>query len=331
MKTESHGRAVRIVAACSLGLASELSLTSARAEPGDVAWASSSGATGAGLGVLSPQGGRFWGEGAFHAQDAVTAFSPLIGAGFFVTPDVELEIMLPAARSDFAAGSTGWEPGYKQTEPQTFGAAKTGMSIGQPYIGASYVYASDSLRLKTGGGIAWLPVELFGNDLAALYYAALMRGWWDFWLWAPRSLSLVVPLRIEADLGNVVVAGLDAGFGLLIPTDDGGGEGTSRARSPEPIIQVAPGLGFRVTDEWLLGTRFAGVLRPAQRGYQTPLVWHDRDSEQLSIEPYVRGTFGMGFFLARLTLNLDNPGYSFDRDLYSQGVWGLHAGGGFAW
>jgi len=285
-----------VIAGCLVGAACWLSPFAAQADPGNEPWASSSGETGAGLGLVSPQGGLFWGEAGFFVGDNVTAFSPIVGLGFFVTPDVELELTLPTAFAnvDFPGGDD------------------SAFRVGQPYFGVSYVRSDGPLRFKVGGGIAWMPDDIdSGAAAVALGVAAGMRGWWDPWLWSAQDLSLVGPFRLEYDLGDVAVFGLDAGLGIMIPTDDNN-------RDVNLAFQVAPGFGFRLSEQWLFGFRFAGVFIPTLDG----------ENEQFSFEPYIRGAFGPGFFLARMTMNLDNPyGWSFDDG----GVWGIHAGGGFAW
>jgi len=288
----------RRIAGCLVGAACWLGALAAHADPGNEPWASSSGETGAGLGLVSPQGGLFWAEGGFFTGNNVTAFSPIVGLGFFVTPDVELELMLPTV---FASVDFG---------PNDDSAFR----VGQPYLGVNYVHSDGPLRFKIGGGIAWMPDDV--DSLAAgagLGTAAGMRGWWDPWLWDAQDLSLVGPFRLEYDLGDVAVFGLDAGVGIMIETDGNDGDD-----DVDLAFQVGPGFGFRLSEAWLFGFRFAGVFIPTRGG----------DNEQFSFEPYIRGAFGPGFFLARITMNLDNPyGWSFDDG----GVWGIHAGGGFAW
>jgi hypothetical protein len=279
-----------------VGVACMALASPAWADPGDVPWASSSGNTGAGLGLESPQSGLFWGEGAFHTQDGLTSFSPLFGAGFFVTDDVELEVMLPLAWANV----------------EFDGNDESALRVGAPYFGVNYVHSDGRMRFKIGGGIAWNPFSVdSGAAGVALLAASAMRGMWDPWLWSAQTLNLAAPFRLELDLTDSVVFGIDAGFDLAIPTHDGDDD-------VDLVIEGAPGFGFRLSDEWLFGLRLAGVFIPTADG----------ENEQFSFEPYVRGAFGSGFFLARVTLNLDEPyGFSFEEDE----IWGLHAGGGFAW
>jgi hypothetical protein len=288
----------RIVTAAAVAAATCLSVAlPARADPGNRPWASSSGETGAGLGLTSPQGGRFWGEGAFHTQDGLTAFSPLFGLGFFIQPDLELEVMLPLSVASVDVGG---------------GNSDSGFRLGAPYVGVNYIQATDRLRYKIGGGAAWNPVELGSFPaFVALLAGEAMRGRWDYWLWTAQRLNLAAPFRIEYDASDSVVLGGDAGFDIGIPTGDGDNE------EVYIIAQLAPGVGFHLSPEWVLGMRLSGVF----------FLSGDQD-DQFAFEPYLRGAFGSGFFLARGTFNLDEPyGHAFQ----DEEIWAIHAGGGFAW
>jgi hypothetical protein len=95
---------------------------------------------------------------------------------------------------------------------------------------------------------------------------------------------------------------------MLLPTGDDD-------RDAELELTVAPGVGFWVTRDTLLGARLG-------------LFWiltEEGDNAQLSFEPNFRHYFGDAFIQARFTVNLDEPaGFSFDPG----GFWGLHVGGG---
>ena len=279
----------------SLGLAAAPAAAQHRASE---AWASSSGSTGAGLGLVSPQGGRFWGEAAFHTQDGLTAFSPLLGIGFFITPNIELEGILPLS---FASVEFGNE-------------TESSLRLGAPYFGVNYVHDDGRrLRLKVGSGLAYNPAEPSAAGWVALIAGEAMRGRWDLWLWTDRQLNLAAPFRLEYDLSPAVVFGVDAGFDLMIPVSNDNDE------DGDVNVQVAPGIGFRAGQHWVVGGRLAAVFIPTADG---------DGEEQFSLEPYVRGAWGAGFFLARLTMNIDEPyGFAFEEDE----IWGLHVGGGLAW
>lgn len=285
--------------AASFAAAIQLSALTAAADPGNQPWTSSSGETGAGLGMAAPQAGRFWGEAAFHTQEGLTAFSPLLGAGFFIQPDLELEVMLPIAYASVDIA----------------GDRESGLRLGAPYAGINYVRAQNNLRFKVGGGLAWNPVEVDTIESAVgLIAAEAMRGRWDWWLWTAERVNLVAPFRLEYDISDVAVFGGDAGFDIAIPhgDDEGGGDEVI------VILQLAPGIGFRL-DPVILGARLSSVFFLAGAG--------DED-DQFALEPYVRVLAGSGYFLARFTFNLDEPyGSSFQEDE----IWGLHLGGGLAW
>ncbi len=53
------------------------------------------GPTGAGLALSPAQRGRFWGELGFHTQEALTVWVPVLGGGYKLSPNIELELILP--------------------------------------------------------------------------------------------------------------------------------------------------------------------------------------------------------------------------------------------
>ena len=288
-----------IIGAASVAAATFLSTRPAAADPGNRPWTSSSGETGAGLGLVSPQDGRFWGEAALHAQDGLFAASPLLGAGFFIQRDLELEVMLPIGYASVDFG----------------GERESAFRLGAPNVGVNYVRAQNNLRYKIGGGLAWNPVGVdTGEAAVALIAAEAMRGRWDWWLWTAERVNLVAPFRIEYDITDSLVFGGDAGFDISIPHgDDEGGD-------DEVIIiaQLAPGIAYR-SNAVTAGVRLSSVFFLAGAG---------DEADQFALEPYVRVGAGSGYFLARFTLNLDEPyGSSFQEDE----IWGLHLGGGLAW
>jgi hypothetical protein len=255
------------------------------------------GPTGAGLTLSPAQRGRFWGELGFHTQEALTVWVPVLGGGYKLSPNIELELILP-----FVYGSRdASNPLTNEFEDRT-----TFVS-GDPFVGVNYLHGSGDLRYKAGAGIAlpFAPDSDVGHFLA-LSSASKIRGFQDDFLWHGRTMSLVAPFRIE--YGGRVFFGGDAWLALLLPTsgDD---------RDAELALALAPGVGFWVTPNTLLGARLGLYWAATEEG----------DNAQLSFEPNFRQHFGKGFFQARFTVNVDQPaGFSFDPG----GFWGLHLGGG---
>lgn len=254
------------------------------------------GPTGAGLSLSPAQRARAWGELGFHAQDGLAVWVPIVVGGYKLTEHLELEIILP-----FAYGLRDVPVGT--TELETRGTFVSG----DPFFGLHYLLGADRLRLKAGGGFAFP----FGPDgetgeYLALTSATKTRGLLDNYLWAPRALSMVALTRVE--YGGPLFVSTDAWFAILLPTN--GGE-THQA------LTLAPGLGYWLSQNTLLGARFGLHWMMTETG----------DNAQLSIEPYFRHHLGKPFLQARVTLNLDEPAGSF---LSTNSFWGAYLGGGIS-
>jgi hypothetical protein len=271
----------------------------AAAEP---PFAAASGFQGAGLG-LGDQTGRAWLETAFHTQELYTVLGATLGGGYRVTESLEVEAMLPFTYASMQVIAYG--DMYTPPRLEREGA----FAIGNPYLGVSRVHLDGTVRYKAGLGVT-LPVA--GDDdrqLWALEFTRLTSGWQDQHLWAPNTLSIAAPVRVE--VGERVVAGVDATPIVVVPTQDNGG-----GDDADLLLQVAPGIGAYATDALLLGARL-------------PIAWLTTvdtwDAAQIALEPYARVDFGSGFVNGRLTVNLDEPnGFAFEDGR----VWGAHLGGG---
>lgn len=271
----------------------------AGAEP----WGAPSGLHGGGLGMNPDQSVRIWTDVAFFTrgestttvgpgfvvtQRGMTVLSPIFGVGIELSPQAELEAILPT--------------GFLFTDPEN----RAG--IGNPYVGASFVMQGPNLRIKAGGGIAF-PVISSDSDSAAgpvsgLYPRALQSAW----LFAPDSLAIVAPVHIEAPLGTPVLFIGDATPFMLIPVRN-----TDRNEN-EVFFELAPGFGGYVSDDFILGVRMPLVLQMSGRS---------TDRAQVSLEPFMRYASDPVFFSLRFTMPLDEPlGFAFDTGK----VWGIHAG-----
>ncbi len=256
-------------------------------------FAAPNGPLGAGLSFDPAQIGRLYAEGAIMHQEPqggghLNSLTWVIGGGFKVTPNVELEALLPM----------GFVEGGDPT------GSDSAAAVGNLHLGASYLMARDQWRLKVGGGIEWGP---WTHDLSPVPFVALAlghpaRGGQDIGLWAPDVFSIVTPARFE--YGEQLVGTVDAALGLHIPTQGG---------NTEFSIQIDPGVGYYVVDNVLLGAR-------------VPFTWvptSDGDNTFLAIEPYARFDFDQLFVSTRFTLNLNDPyGFGFDSGKY----WAWHVG-----
>jgi hypothetical protein len=285
-------------------------------------FAAPNGPLGAGLSISRVEGFRAYGELAFFTQSSsdeetfpvpggpdqtfsvsayVTTLSAVVGGGYKIAPDLEVEVELPLAM-DF----NGFEldaPGTAFDEDED----NIGAAVGNLHVGVNYVRSEEPIRLKIGGAIAygpWTidPGEQFGSALAV---AQIVRQYQDRDLWETETVSLVTPSRIE--FGEQFVGTADGFFGLYIPTN--GGE-------TDFAIHVAPGFGVYANEQLLLGARL-------------PFIWTVTDSSSigtlLAFEPYIRYDLEQAFLNTRFTLNLDEPlGFSFDEGK----IWAWYAGGG---
>jgi hypothetical protein len=275
------------------------------------AFAAPNGPLGAGLSFSPEQQGRAYVDvGFIHSTQSysffgaevdyyLTSLSWILGGGYKVTPNLELEVMLPMGWAE--AGVSGSQGVIVSSD------SNAGFGVGNLHFGANYLHAGDRYRLKVGGAVQYGP---WNNDLenenrAALGYGAYARSIHDVGLWAPEMLSLVAPARFE--FGEELVLGGDAALGIHIPTNNG---------DVELTIQIDPSLGYFVSPTVLLGARLPFIFVPTESG---------DDATQLAVEPYARFDIGRGFVATRFTLNIDDPlGFSFDEGK----IWAIHLGGG---
>ena len=196
------------------------------------------------------------------------------------------------------------------------GDRDTGVRPGNALIAAHYLGKKKDFSYRIGVG-ATAPIATLPDDLndratvqAAFTYAAAMRGNWDFWLWDPHAISIVLPAKFERLKASGFLWGMEMGFGVLIPISD-------KNEDLDIAIQTGFNLGYQALSWLRVGSRFHLVLLPLLDGQKT----------QLAAEPYGRIGNDNAFFDLRLLVNIDNPhGFAFDKNR----VWGLRIGGGFA-
>jgi hypothetical protein len=278
-------------------------------------FAAPNGQLGAGLSTSAAQGLRMYGELGFYTTGDTQSFagaefstriwsvSAIVGGGYKIAPDLEIEAMLPLAFVHATASIEG--PGIPSESD-----SETEVAVGNLHLGASYVRGDGPLRMKIGGALEYGLWTIDPSDEFAitLYYAAFTRGGHDIGLWSPEVLSIVTPARFEMDVAEQVVVTGDGQLGVHIPTN---------GNDVEMSIHLAPGIGFWASQTFLLGARLPFTWFPTETGSFSTL---------LSFEPFMRFDVSDSAFLnARFTLNIDEPlGFSFDEGKY----WGLHFGGG---
>jgi hypothetical protein len=196
---------------------------------------------------------------------------------------------------------------------ETGAPARDGLWWGNPAFAAHYRALLDGWRLRVGLGIVAPAAQLDTASAAetargayAYQRAAGIVGGWDPWLWAPDTLSFIVPARVESLAGSVLL-GAELGVGVLVGVQE-------HVDDVGAVLQLGFDAAY-VSDIVRLGLGLYGVWTPTAA----------RDEFQGSLEPYLRLETDPVFIRLAFTVNLDTPyGTSFADD----GLWGLRLGVG---
>jgi hypothetical protein len=109
-------------------------------------------------------------------------------------------------------------------------------------------------------------------DYSAYRRAAMNRGDWNMWMWAPDWITAFAPARVEHDLTPVLTGAVDAALGTAFAVGDGHQSGDVAI-----VVQAAVDLAWHKSERTRLGLRVLDVI-----------VFHDDLSPHLtSVEPYV--------------------------------------------
>jgi hypothetical protein len=107
-------------------------------------------------------------------------------------------------------------------------------------------------------------------DRSAYRRAALHRGAWDIWLWAPDWITLAATARVETSAATFLYYAVDAGAGGAIAVTD--------AHDGAALIgQIAPEVGAQLGARWRAGLR--GIAAGVMLDDTSPIL--------LSLEPFV--------------------------------------------
>ena len=275
-------------------------------------FASVNGQQGAGLSFSPEQKGRLYAELGFHTRSQENTFggttlntsytyvSWLLGGGYKITPEVELEVIVPMGFYDTSTTASA--------STDDFGdLSSSGLAIGNLHLGANWLKRAGAFRMKLGAALEFGPWNSnpSADTVGALYGGLLVRSQHDSGLWLPETFSIVTPSHIE--FGDDFVVTGDFGLGLHLST--GGAD-------PQISVQLDPGIGYYASKDALLGVRLPIVAVPTS---------DSDDKAQLAVEPFARVAIGSAFLNLRFTVNLDEPlGFAFDDGK----VWALHLGGG---
>lgn len=227
--------------------------------------------------------------------------SMILLAGGRIHENVDLELQLPGTLYATSSDVIDTEVRFR---------------FANPSVGAYYLTQSKVSMFRLGGFVA-VPLASIPNDslqdanLAAdgYTYAAAMRGNWNYWLWAPGTMSVGASSQAEWSVLPILSLAADGAIAALFDTGDG--------RDESDILgQLALEGAFKLGEVVRLGARLAGVWLPTADG----------DNFQSFLEPFARLQFLVAYAFAAFTMNLDEPaGFSFD----SGKVWAIRAGGGF--
>lgn len=250
------------------------------------------------------------GAGFYHDSEggvSLTGFPFVAGGAVRVHEHVELELDLPFVYLSVSAESGDGDDAFRSGNPLLAGYYVHPLANGYARIGFGLGIPLASVDLPAPGSLAALGEAI--REVMPYAIATGSLGYWDFWLFAPERLGLVLPIQLELDHDGLLLGG-ELTNAVLIPIDP------QYSPDTEVMLQLAPMIGAR-----------AGQLA---LGARLQLVWQAtadvEDGAQLALVPFVQGQLGRsGFLHARFVLPLDEPiGVLGDGDA----LWGLHVGGG---
>lgn len=234
--------------------------------------------------------------------------------GTVVSPMVEFRLQL----AEHFILQAVWGGVYINLDQAENDAAPTNtFRSGSPFVAVHYQGVKGEFSYRFGLGvtvpIATLPDNLNSRVTAqtAYTFAAAIRGNWNFWIWNPHTVSIIVPMRMERRRASGFIWGVEFDAGAMISINE------KNTFSDGAVIQMGGTMGYEVTPWFRTGANFTLVILPSFEGQKT----------QLAVEPYFRFGGENQFGVAKLLINIDRPhGFAFDDN----GVWGLNLGGGFA-
>lgn len=258
--------------------------------------------------------GHWWGDLAFYTGDesedpdfpvSVTVLAPTFG-GMYKLPTVPLAF---EARVGLVTAFVSAEGADTESTAR----------LANPMLAAYWADRFGRVDVRAGLGFA-LPLATTRDSATGLFvdYSAYgviggANGLWDVFRWVPDTYTLLIPVAAEARIGEHLVLGGEAGLHFLFATDTEPGEDGS-----ETVLQLGAEVAYRARS-----TRTGIVLH-----YVDFVSTEGRgDSNQVSIEPYLRFEMAPAFFRVALTMNLDRP-YGFSFESGPERFWALHVGGG---
>jgi hypothetical protein len=255
--------------------------------------------------------------GYFRSDNKISrlALSPLVSGWYSVADGIDVKL--------------DWGLAFLNLSPKS-GSGDTGFYLGNPTLSVRRVIHAYRNEIFFGIGVA-IPAssisarprtldsgpalndwqDKFLKTRYASRIAAAMRGLWDYWLWIPEHLSILVPLGVRMVSEEHILLGGETALAVLVPTGD---YETDRA---EVVMQFAGelGFGFRRLNA---GVRLQGVVLPIPGG-------DEAGRAQFSAGLFARVEFDSAFLGVKGLFNLDRPYGAFDN---GPDVWGVTLGGG---
>lgn len=228
------------------GLAIALASTTAAADPGDHG--------SAGMELRLHRGDT--------AQDEVAHYGlyPSVVAGGSVTVRPRLEIVGAFAAAKVSAvweNIGGVANGMLGARTRfALPAGRIAATVGVAFPLASSIPTPDCFEPGTGPGDSL--VLAYGDntacwDRSAHRRAALHRGAWDIWMWAPDWVTAVATGRFESAQRPGLHYAIDVGAGAAFAVTDAHEDGSAL------IAQAAAEVGYWLGPRWLLGVRGLGA------------------------------------------------------------------------
>ena len=251
-------------------------------------------------------------------ERAEFVFSPELGVRFrpdrglvvdaawgfaLATTSIRGEVTLGGDTISYAGTPVRFDPGNPRLSVSYSGAVAPDVYL-EVGLGAAVPTAS---RAQIGVDAPGL-VERSSSELN--HRAAMaMRGYWSPWAWAPERFSLFVPVRIAGRLDDLLFHG-EVGLGVMVPVL--GDQGVD----PDVVLQLAAGVGGRLSDALYIGVRLAGVGAPVGVTLPGPNAPGEPASEAVvfSAQPWLRLRFDPVQVTLRGVVNLNGAdGVAGDR------------------
>lgn len=162
-----------------------------------------------------------------------------------------------------------------------------------PTLGVLGKYDTPSMRLRGGLGVGIPMAKSDWEHWMVNEMTAATVGVWNYWMYAPNFATILLPMRLEAAIGERLYLATEGAAYLMIPTKDTGLTAyglqlAAQAMLPTSLVDV--------------GLRLQGVF----------IATRENTNFQGSGGPILKLKLGTGFIEGMLVINIDEPyGLSF--------------------